>query len=312
MNKKERLEAVFANQEPDCVPAGFWFHYDSGLSPAETAEAHIKTFRETGVDVMKVMQDYIQRMDMKVQVPADWKKVTYPGVSSPVYQKMADVLKRILDALGSETLVFQTMYGAMKNAVFSYGDEMVMAHAREAPDLVADAIRRIAEAMCEWAEGFVALGAAGLYYTAQFTEPGRFTKEEWAQIVRPADIMVMKAAEARGGRNILHICGEPEYQFRTQPEWIVDYSSVIVNWSIKETGLSLPQGRELFKRPILGGMNNRGNILHGSSESISAEAGQIIAKAGKKGFMLGADCTIQGKGISHKNIRVAVDAAHNA
>ncbi|GHV70130.1 hypothetical protein AGMMS49928_16670 [Spirochaetia bacterium] len=28
------------------------------------------------------------------------------------------------------------------------------------------------------------------------------------------------------------------------------------------------------------------------------------------GFMLGADCTIQGKGISHDKIRAAVEAAH--
>ena len=27
MNKRERMKALFSNEETDYVPAGFWFHY---------------------------------------------------------------------------------------------------------------------------------------------------------------------------------------------------------------------------------------------------------------------------------------------
>jgi uroporphyrinogen decarboxylase len=61
-------------------------------------------------------------------------------------------------------------------------------------------------------------------------------------------------------------------------------------------------------------MNNRGSILNGSDEAVKAEAESVIrslaAEGLPPGFMLGADCTIQGEGISHGRIRVAVDAAH--
>ncbi|MDR3138361.1 MAG: hypothetical protein LBT95_01675 [Treponema sp.] len=310
MNKRERIEAIFRNEKADIVPAGFWYHYKSEWDVAQMTEAHLKTFRETGADIMKVMQDYIEPLEMTVKVPGDWKKVKFPGTSSRVYQKLADVLKGILDNLGGEVMVFQTLFGAFKNAVFAYGDGLVMAHAKEAPDLVAPAVYGIGESLCEWAEGFMEIGAAGIFYAAQFSEPGRFTRQEWDKLVRPADLAVMGAAENRGGRNILHICGEPEYQFKTSPEWYAGYSGAIVNWSVKDTGLSLVQGRELFQKPVLGGMNNKGNILNGSDEAIAAEVRGIIRDAGERGFMLGADCTIQGQGISHEKIRCAVDAAH--
>jgi uroporphyrinogen decarboxylase len=122
---------------------------------------------------------------------------------------------------------------------------------------------------------------------------------------------VLKAAEQQGGRNILHICGEPDYQFKTNLAWFADYPAAIVNWSVKDTGIAPEQGRELFKKPVLGGMNNKGNILNGSDGDIKAEVEGIVRKAGRKGFMLGADCTIQGEGITHQRIRTAVDAAHN-
>jgi uroporphyrinogen decarboxylase len=310
MNKIERLEAVFRNECADVVPAAFWFHYKHDWDAVRTVEAHLKTFRETDADIMKVMQDYGQRIEADVKVPADWKQVRFPGTSSPVYQKLTDVLKCILDSIGSEVLVFQTIFSAFKTAVNTYGDALVMAHAKEYPEIVAPAIRSIGESLAEWAAGFVETGAAGLFYAAQFSEPGRFAKAQWEELVKTGDLMVMAAAEARGGRNILHICGEPEYQFRTNPDWYTSYPAAIVNWSVKDNNLSLAEGKKLFAKPILGGMNNKGNILNGTDDAIRDEAEQVIKGIGMEGFMLGADCTIQGEGISHGKIRVAVDAAH--
>ena len=311
MNKIERVETVLQGGKPDKIPAGFWFHYDKNMDTRQMTEAHLKTYRETGVDIMKVMQDYTCKLDIPVSHPEDWKKVKFPGISSPVFQKLLDVLKRILDNIGGESFVFQTMFSPFKNAVMSYGDSLVMAHAKADPRALSAAVRGIAEVLSEWAVAFIEAGADGLYYSAQFSEPGRFSKEEWEGLVKPGDLALLKAAEQKGGRNILHICGEPDYQFRTNPEWFATYPAAIVNWSVKDTGVSLKQGRELFKKPILGGMDNKGNILNGSDESIGNEVRSVIGSLGTaEGFMLGADCTIQGKGISHTKIRCAVEAAH--
>lgn len=315
MNKIERAEAVFRGEKPDRIPAGFWFHYNHEWDTDRMAVEHLKTWRETGVDIYKVMQDYSHKLETPVKTPGDWKNIKYPGRSSPVYQKLLDVLKRILDATGHDALTFQTMFGPLKTAVQSYGYDLVMAHAKEAPEQLAAAVDGIADAQTEWALGFMEAGADGLFYAAQFSEPGRFTRDEFDRLVKDGDLKLLKAAESKGGRNILHICGEPDYQFHTTPAWYTSYPCAIVNWAVKDTGLSLKDGGALFKgKPVLGGMNNKGNILNGSDEAIRAEVEEVIrglaAEGLPPGFMLGADCTIQGQGISHSKIRVAVDAAH--
>ena len=312
MTKRERVEAILRGEKADMIPAAFWYHYSSKLDPAQMAEEHLKTFRETGADLYKVMMEYRQKLDADIQTPSDWKKVKYPDISSPVFKQFTDVIKRILDATGGDALLFQTVFGPLKVLVHNYGWDLIMAHAKEAPDLLAGAAKVAAEALTEWAAGFIEAGADGLFYSGQFSEPGRFTRELFEKLTGQGDIQILKAAEAKGGRNILHICGEPEYEHRVNPEWYAHYPAAIVNWSVKDSGLSLEDGRKLFgSKPILGGMNNRGNILNGSDESIADEVRAVIASLNStQGFMLGADCAIQGKGITHERIRVAVDTAH--
>ncbi|MDR2417590.1 MAG: hypothetical protein LBD79_00875 [Treponema sp.] len=312
MNKIERMRALFRNEKTDVVPAGFWFHYRNEYDEVQMAQAHLATYHATDADIVKVMQDYVCQIETPVKVPADWKRLKFPGTDSAVFKKLSGVLKRILDEVGDEVMAFQTMYGPFKSAVIAFGDALLMAHAKEAPDAVAAGVGVIAEALAEWTAGFIDAGASGIYYAAQFSEPGRFTKEEWETLVRPSDLRVMQAAADKGTAHILHICGEPEYQFKTSPEWFVDYPFSIVNWSVKDSGLSLEKGRKIFTgKPILGGMNNKGSILKGPDSAIEEEARSIICAFGTSGLMLGADCTIQGQGISHERIRRAVDTAHS-
>lgn len=311
MDKIERMKAVFRGEKPDVTPAGFWFHYNGADSPAQMAENHLSLYRETGMDVIKVMQDYPYPRMEEVQTPSDWHKLRMPGRESAEYRRLEEVLKRILDGSHGEAMVFQTMFGPFKSTVMQFGDARVMAHAQENPAAVAEGVRAVAESLAEWAAGFLEAGASGLYYTAQFGEVGRFSNEEWETLVKPSDLMMLDAAAKCGGKyNILHICGEPEYRFRVHLERFRDYPGDIVNWSVKDNGLSLEDGRALFRRPVLGGMNNKGNLISGTEAEVRAEAEGLIRSFGQAGFMLGADCTVQGK-ISVANIRAAVEAAHN-
>ena len=78
----------------------------------------------------------------------------------------------------------------------------------------------------------------------------------------------------------------------------------------KDNHFTLEEGRELYSSAILGGMNNKGNVLKGPKEAIEAEVKTVLDAFGTTGIMIGADCTIQGENISLDYIKTAVDAAH--
>ena len=313
MDKIQRLKAVIKNEVPDVTPAGFWFHYSPSLSPVEMAAKHLELFYETDMDVIKVMQDYPYPLEGQVKNAADWKRIKLRSKKSPEFRKLEEVLKRVLDRAGGEAMVFQTMFSPFKAAVMSFGDDLVMQHARENPEAVAAGVDAIADTLAEWAAGYLDTGASGIYYSAQFGEAGRFTEEVWADLVQPSDIKILKVADQRENRyNILHICGEPEYNFQVSLNRFMHYPADMVNWSVKDNQYTLNQGYELFQKPVLGGLNNKGNILNGTNESIVSEVHCIIESFGSRGLMIGADCTIQGENISMDRIRTAVEAAHNA
>lgn len=311
MNKIERVKAVLNGQTPDKIPAGFWFHYPSSLTAEETANEHLKLFRHTDMDIMKIMQDFMYPIDTKITCEADWYKIKFDTPASAAFKKQAEVIKRILDGMGGEAFAVQTMFGPFKAASFAFGDALLMEHAKQYPDAVAAGVKTIAEMAYEWANAYMDLGLDGIYFSAQFGEVGRFTDAEWEKLVKPSDLLALSAAQKREGKiNVLHICGEPEYDFKVELERFKDYPGDIVNWSVKDNSFSLSQGKELYNRPILGGLNNKGNILKGTDEEIRAEVNEAIKGFGSCSMMIGADCTIQGENISLDRIKTAVEAAH--
>ena len=74
--------------------------------------------------------------------------------------------------------------------------------------------------------------------------------------------------------------------------------------------LSLKDGKELFQgKTIMGGMKNRSGVfVNGSHEEVRDEVRKVVEEAGRKGFILGADCTLfTGQDLS--KIRTAVESA---
>ncbi|MDO4285100.1 MAG: uroporphyrinogen decarboxylase family protein [Eubacteriales bacterium] len=312
MTKKERVLAVMNGEAVDKIPAGFWFHYKPEYTPQEMIDAHIELFRETDMDIIKIMQDYSYPVEGKITCADDWYHISVKGTDSEEFAKMTEVIRGIREKAGDDVLIFQTMFGPFKAASIAFGDDVLMKYSKEAPEAVVAGVQIIADALEEWAKGYLEAGADGIYYSAQFGEIGRFETEEWEKLVKPSDLQILNVAQEQEGKyNILHICGEPEYEFKTWVDRFTSYPADLVNWSVKDNHYSLEKGRDAFGKPILGGMNNKGNILNGPAEEIEKEVIQILDHFGTKGIMIGADCTIQGKNIRTDYIKVAVDAAHN-
>lgn len=62
MTKKERVLAVMKKEQVDMIPAGFWFHYKSDYTVQQMIDEHMKLFRTTDMDIIKIMQDYPEKL----------------------------------------------------------------------------------------------------------------------------------------------------------------------------------------------------------------------------------------------------------
>jgi uroporphyrinogen decarboxylase len=302
VNKIERVRAALAGETVDRVPASFWFHFPPAQAHGEASiQAHTAYYRASGIDFLKVMNEHPYHANVNIKTPADWRQVRPAPLSSLFYQEQLDEIKGILDEVGAECLVITTLFGPFASGNHT-SDHMVTEHLRADPDWVNQGLAAIADSLAEFALACVDAGASGIYYSAQGGEEGRFTEQEFLHYIKPHDLTVLNAVQDHGEFHLLHICKD-----RIRLPLYADYPGHAVNWAATKNNLNLNEGRELFQRTVVGGMDDRGIVVNGSPAAIRAAVRQVIADFGAKGLILGADCTFP-TDIAVSNIRTAVEA----
>ncbi len=315
MTKKERVLAAVEGRAPDCVPAGFSLHFPPEKNGGEAGvQAHLDFFRETDTDILKIMNENLVPVHEGVRGPADWDGVARFGAGASFLNRQPDFTKRILERCGDEGFTLGTLHGITASSIHSiekyYGYDgariALMEHLREDSGPVLDAMKRIAESMCELARGYGAAGVDGIYYAALGGERRWFTDEEFARWIKPFDQLILSEIRKTGCKVFLHICkdGLEMNRYKGYDQWCD-----VVNWGVYEAPCTLEEGKALFPgKTVMGGLRNRGGVIaQGTEQQLAQAARELADRYGKSGFILGADCTLPTE-TPYKRIRVLVDA----
>jgi len=302
MNKFERIKAALLGLPVDHVPASFWVHFPPELRNGHAmARAHIDFYRQTDVDLLKVMNDnpYCLVGIDQVYTPADWRKLRPAPLSAQPYQDYLDGLKEIMDTLGEEAPVVVTIFNPFAVANDNHTGRLdcsdvdftfITEHLREDARSTTDGLAIIAESLATFSQACIEAGAAGIFFSANGGERNRFTSEQFSAWIEPFDRIVLQAADQAGGTcNILHICGKEQ-----RLESYVDYPAQVVNWAPQLDNPSLQEGKKLFKQAILGGVDQRGVITTGPRQAIEAEVHSVLETIGLQHFILGPGCAVIG------------------
>lgn len=316
MKKRERVLAAIEGREVDCVPVGFSLHFPKGNERGQVgADVHLKFFRETDTDIVKIMNENLVPDVGEIRRPEDWDRIPVYSMKDDFMQNQLDLVKRILDQADPDAFMLGTLHGICASAIHPiearYGYEAVRelfcTHYREKKQPMVDAFKRISDGMCQLAAAYKELGVDGIYYAALGGERHYFSDEEFAELIAPLDRMILKASKDAGGKNFLHMCKDDLNMERYRSYGgLVD----VVNWGVYETGFSLEEGRSMFPgTAVMGGLANRSGVMvEGTIEELKAEVKRIIRDFGKTSFILGADCTLPTE-IPYERIRAIAEAA---
>lgn len=315
MNKRERVFSVLNGDVADRVPTGFWMHFpESAFYGKQSVKAHLEFFEQTKTDICKVMTENIYPCDKNIEAAADWAHVKEYDETAPFIVKQAEIIREIVER-GQNAPIIATVHGVVASASHTLlgeprydtvGRFAQLYHLRTVPDGIHSAYQKIAKSMCCMARACVKAGADGIYYAALGGESDCFTDEEHAEYIAPLDKMVLNAAYDAGAKFVvLHMC-KPKVNLKR----FVDYPCDIVNWGIRESGITLCEGRELFPgKVLLGGFNNHeGALITGTDEQITEEVFGLIEEVGERGLILGSDCTLPG-GLGYARIASVADAS---
>ena len=308
--KRELVWNAFNNKPVDRIPVGFWFHYTENelLSAYEHPEMReqnisghknfVKSFKP---DFVKLMSDgYFFEPEtaavLKNAVHASDLRNLKPVTSDNRWiRDQVSLVKELTESFGNEVLTFYNVFAPA--TVFKWaagGDKKLAEFIIEDKDAVIQALSIIAQNTALLAESVIAEGGAdGIYLSVQTIQDKRIGEDLYSEVIAPAELSVLTAANAAGGKNILHVCG---YEgARNNLSLFKNYPAKALNFASAVEGVSLSEAKKIFGgRAVIGGFANtkEGVLYKGTKAEVQAETKRLIKAAGKTGIILGADCTV--------------------
>lgn len=306
----DRRDAMLSLLDPDreaeMVPAGFFVHFGPEYRRgADAIQRHLDYFRHTGMDFMKVQYEDLLPRRPDIREPSDWASVE--PVGREFFSNQLEVLEGLIDAVGHEVLVLQSTYSPFSLAAFTTGFDVITRHLREDPEAVLVGLDAVKESLLVFVRECAALGVDGFYASTHGGDETLFGGSPiFDEYIKPHDVALMSAMDDACIFNILHVCDA----FGPYPDIrpLLDFPGHVVTKPMTTEELTWEEAHRLFGRPVMGGMDRLGVIVHGSEAAIVAEVESVLDQA-PGSFILGADCTLPDD-VDWDNIRLAIETAH--
>lgn len=317
MNKRERVYAALHNQETDYVPGCFWRHYTIPMKKGQDiVEAHMEFYRETDVDFIKISSDgyfgWPEPTVKNVQHAEELYKMGHITLDHPFISDQIERVRRILKEVNGECYTFYTLFCPLSIFRLQVGWDKMMQCMKEDPKAVMYACDIIADDVNAMIGAMIQEGLDGIFYSVQNAELTRFSLEEYEAWVKPGDLKMLNYMNSVSDTNILHCCGWDADEAGTvnhMESWR-GYHACTVNWASSVDKIDVNGIKEFFPGSAAwGGFDNRKPALinTGTEEEVKAETHRLIRTYGRKGFLLGPDCSLPDD-IDLKRIRWVMEA----
>jgi uroporphyrinogen decarboxylase len=312
MNKKERVEAALRGETVDRVPASLWGHdYAREWSAQGLAEAMVEEFTRYDWDYLKVNSraSYLvenwgatyQPADDPRQPPifkgspihsaSDWKRLRPLEPDQKTLAEQLHALELINHSVGYEAYVAQTIFCPLGTAQYLVGNDKtpIQYSIREDRSAMHRALRTITETLINFAIASLEYGASGIFYaTNGWASADVLTADQYREFGEQYDLEFFDAIKSRSKLTILHNCGAHIYF-----DQLATYQVHAINWDMTQPGNpDLREGRRRSDKAIMGGINEKSTLLHGSPGQVQDEVGQALELTDRTHFLLAPGCAI--------------------
>jgi len=306
--KREKVLEVLDQSKPNkYVPAAFFMHFEEKLGQG-AVDSHIKFFRATNMDFVKIQYEQMLSPIEGIDKPEDWSKI--PVYREEDFEPQLAVIEALAKELRAEALVVPTVYPPTAFASMTVGMKY-MEHAKQDPDAVAGGFANLTESIVNFMRAALRRGADGFYVSTQGGEAKSFGDGPvFEKLIAANDRVIMQECADRALISILHICDY--WSSYTQIKKFVPYRGSVINppnTLADGSPVKLKDVQAMFSRPVMGGLDRLGVIAKGTIDEIKPEIDRVMRDASQN-FILGADCTVDGK-TSWETLRAAIDYAHD-
>lgn len=303
----ERVQACLGSGSLDRPPVALWRHFPvDDQSPEGLAAATLFFQRTYDFDLVKVTpassfclkdwgvedewrgnlegtRDYTRAV---IQQPEDWEHLAVLDPSRGFLARQLASLRILINELGPEVPVIQTIFNPLSQAKNLVGSENLGVHLRRYPDALHAGLITITESTRLFIEAARMTGIAGIFFAVQHAQFSMLSKDEYKVFGRNYDLKVLETAQGFW-LNMLHLHGE-DVMFNQ----VADYPVAVINWHDRDTYPSLSEALVRFPGAVCGGLSRIRTMVLGTPEQVTAEARSAIEATRGQRFILGTGCVM--------------------
>ncbi|MGZ3675281.1 MAG: uroporphyrinogen decarboxylase family protein [Ktedonobacterales bacterium] len=331
MDKRTRVEAALHGDAVDHVPISFWGHdYMREWTPEGLAAAMLENYHTYDWDYMKVnprasyhVEDWGATLErtsdpnhghrflaVPVNGPDDWRRLRPLEPDRGVLGQQLTALRLIGEGLRGEAHFIQTIFSPLSVAKYLVGNrpEPVKQSIADHPDALKAALEVIVQTFATYANASLAAGASGIFFaTTGWASADLLTQDQYTEFGVEYDLRVLDAVVGRAPFNVLHNCGDHIYF-----DLLASYPVHAISWAATLPGNpSLADGKLHTAAALMGGVDEKTTLPHGTPDRVAAEVTQAIKETYGRRLLLAPGCSIP-PNTPPANLRAAAKAARSA
>jgi uroporphyrinogen decarboxylase len=297
MTATERVRAAVQGQHVDRVPFCFWHHFKPEGSGERLAAYTLEFFRQKfDLDIVKIMPDlpYPPYPPPATPVTEAAHLLTLPRLSidTPMFRAQLACIHTLRAELGNDYPLLLTLFSPLTYVMRFMGRDRAVAAIRKSPEIVEQVLGTITANLHDLMGAAIEAGASGIFFSCMGATSAHFTHDEYLRFGRFSDLAALEGARD-GWLNTVHVHADPEQtDDQIYFELFSDYPVSVISWSDRLTGPTLSEALTLTDKCLMGGLDERGPLTHGSEEELRNEILSAVSQTKGHRLILANGCSI--------------------
>ncbi len=214
------------------------------------------------------------------------------SIDTPMFREQLTCIRILRAELGSDYPLLLTLFSPLTYVMRFMGRSQAVAVARESPEIVEQGLATITANLRILMSAAIEAGASGIFFSCMGATSAHFTRDEYLRFGRTSDLAALEGARD-GWLNTVHVHADPEQtEDQIYFELFSDYPVSVISWSDRLTGPTLSEALTLTDKCLMGGLDERGPLTHGSEEELRNEILSAVSQTKGHRLILANGCSI--------------------
>lgn len=292
MTASERVHAALKGEHVDRVPFCFWHHFRPEGSGERLAAATLEFFRQKfDLDIVKIMPDLPYPHEQLTEAESV-RMLLKLEIDTPIFQQQLLCIRTLRTEIGPDFPLIVTHFSPLTQLFYMMGKEKAIEALRKDAEPLVEGLGTIASNLSHLFAASIEAGASGIFFSCMGATNTDLTPEEYRQYAQPYDLLALEGAK-NGWLNIVHVHAEPaqsgdEIYFND----FINYPVSTLSWSDRLTGPSLSEALTMTDKCLMGGLAERGPLVHGTEGELDNEIMAAVTQTKGRRLILANGCSI--------------------